>query len=87
MHHADLALALLNNIKTNVRYFNDFNNPDDSPANAVWRDWGTKQTGWTRKLGFTVDGTPLQRFHEYPTDQPIKIAGTANAEVSLGLIR
>ncbi|RDW72386.1 uncharacterized protein DSM5745_07558 [Aspergillus mulundensis] len=53
---------LLNNLETNVNYFNDPKNPTD--ANEYWASWS--QTSWNRKDAWNG----RQRLADYPNDQP-----------------
>lgn len=52
----------MNNLETNVNYFNDPKNPTD--ANEYWASWS--QTSWNRNDAWNG----RQRLADYPNDQP-----------------
>jgi len=78
----DMLQGLLANLETNVQYFNDVNNDDDTAANAKWANWG--DNGWLSKTGFITGQNSRQRLTRYANDQPIKLQGV-NLDVSYAI--
>ncbi|KAJ3495219.1 hypothetical protein NLG97_g3552 [Lecanicillium saksenae] len=55
---------LLNNLKTNIDYFNDAEHPSDALPDSGWKQW--TNSDWLRKKGFGG----MQRLARYPDRQP-----------------
>ncbi|PKY05235.1 hypothetical protein P168DRAFT_310631 [Aspergillus campestris IBT 28561] len=77
-HMSNRRADLLNNLETNVEYFNTYGSP--TLENAYWARWGPAKNTWVSKNGLAS----RQRLSSYPADVPIPkvfVPGLSQADV------